>query len=129
MTAVPPSIVPVYAALLALLFLALSINVIRGRRDAQVQIGAGGDAGLERRMRVQANFAEYVPLALLLLLMVELRGGPRVLLHACGAALLAGRLLHAWGVSRTPENLRFRIAGMMMTFGVLTVSVLAVLLG
>jgi hypothetical protein len=108
-----------YAALLAMLFLALSWRTIQLRRRFRVAVGDGGHPELLRAMRVHANFAEYVPLALLLILMVEIGGSPAWLVHVLGLALVLARVSHAWGVSHTPENFRFRIAGMMTTFGVL----------
>ncbi len=113
------SVVPPYAALLALGFILLSVRVIRARRAARVALGSGADPELERRMRVQANFAEYVPLALLLLVMAESRGAWPWTLHVLCLALVIGRASHAWGVSRTPEVFRFRVAGMVTTFAVL----------
>ncbi len=71
-------IVPFYAALLALLFMVLSVRVMRERGRARVAIGTGGNIALERRIRVHGNFAEYVPLALLLLAFMELRGSAGV---------------------------------------------------
>lgn len=112
----PLVIVPVYAALLALLFVLLSVNVIRIRRQTRQALGSGGNPGLERRIRVHANFAEYVPLALLLLAFAEFGGAPGWLLHALCLALLFGRALHGWGVARLDEDVRFRIAGMTLTF-------------
>lgn len=117
-----------YAALLALLFLALSVRVIGRRRSGKVAIGTGGDRGLERAARVHANFAEYVPFALLLMLLGEGAGLPRWLLHGAGVALLSGRLLHAWGVSQEKEDFRLRTAGMAATFAVLGVLALGLLL-
>ena len=70
-------------------------------------------------MRVHANFAEYVPFALLLLAMAEARGAWAPLLHTAGVGLVAGRVAHAWGVSRTPEDFRFRVAGMVATLTVI----------
>lgn len=112
-------IVPWYAALLALLFVVLAVRVIGSRRSERITIGAGRSAALERRIRVHANFAEYVPFTLLLLSMAELRGASPVLLHLLCLVLLAGRLSHAWGVSQDPEDFRFRTAGMGSTFAVL----------
>ena len=100
------TIVSVYAALLALLFIALSFNVIRVRRATNTALGDAGDARLLRAMRVHANFAEYVPLALILLFAAAGLGAGAIWLHLLGALLLAGRVSHAWGVARTPENLR-----------------------
>ena len=79
-----------YAGLLAPLFVLLSVRVIALRYSGQVALGDGGDALLARRVRVQANFAEYVPLGLILLGLSESLGAPALLLHALGLALLVG---------------------------------------
>lgn len=114
-----PQIIPFYASLLVLLFIFLSVRVVRVRRSLQVSIGDAGDKRLLRAMRVQANFAEYVPIALLLLLALELQVFYPWALHLLGAILLVGRLLHAYGVSQAREQLGFRIAGMACTFAVM----------
>jgi uncharacterized membrane protein YecN with MAPEG domain len=80
-------------------------------------------------MRVQANFAEYVPLALILLGLAESLHTSRWLLHGFGLALLVGRLVHAIGVSRPNEWLRFRVTGIALTFTVLIAAALACLYG
>ncbi len=129
MKAVELAIVPYYAAVLALVFVALSVNVIKGRRERRVAIGVSGAGDLERRVRVHGNFAEYAPFALLLITMAELRGTPPLVLHALCASLLLGRLAHAWGVSRTDEDLRFRVAGMAATFAAIAGAALALILG
>ena len=127
MTAAP--VTSLYAALLALLFLALSVLVIRQRLLGKVVIGLGESEGLLRASRAHSNFAEYVPVLLILLLLLELGGARPWLLHGLGAAILLGRALHAAGISRSPERLVFRQAGMMLTFGPLAVAALALLLG
>jgi uncharacterized protein len=113
------AVTPIYAALLAILFVVLSVRVIQVRRSLKVAIGAGGHPALERAMRVQANFAEYTPLALILLAFCEMKGAPSLVIVLFGAALLAGRVSHAWGVSQAEEDLRFRMVGMMLTFTVI----------
>lgn len=117
-------VVPLYAALLALLFVLLSVNVIRARNAHRVTLGTAGNVELERQVRVHANFAEYVPLTLLLLAMADLRGAPTWVLNLLCVGLLAGRLAHAWGVSRAVEDLRFRVAGVGTTFTVIVVAAL-----
>ncbi|MBY0268468.1 MAG: MAPEG family protein [Burkholderiales bacterium] len=112
-------VTPLYAALLALIFVGLSIRTIRLRRRYRVGVGDGNHAELQRAARVHANFAEYVPLALLLVYFAETGGGPLPLIHALAIALLCGRLLHAWGVSQVRENYRYRTAGMVLTFSVI----------
>lgn len=115
-----------YAALLAALFILLAIRVIGARRRYQVALGAPHRL-VERAVRAHGNFAEYVPLALILLGLNEGMGLPAWGVHALGTALLAGRGLHAWGISQEPEVLRFRAAGMALTFAVLGVAAAALL--
>ena len=107
---------PLYAALLALLFVALSIRTLRLRRRLRIGIGDAGNEQMLRAMRVHSNFAEYVPLTLFLIYLAEVQGAPALLIHALGLCLLAGRLSHAYGVSQANENYTFRVVGMSMTF-------------
>jgi uncharacterized protein len=118
---------PIYAALLAVLFVVLSLRAIRLRQRLGVSVGDRGNRQLRRAVRAHANFAEYVPLALLLMYFLEVHTETRGAMHAFGIALLAGRILHAVGVSREPENLRWRVAGMVLTFGVIALCALALL--
>jgi hypothetical protein len=122
------NVTPVYATLLGLLFIALSVRTIRLRRKHQVAVGDGDNSELRRAMRVHANFAEYVPLALLLIFFVELDGTPKWWVHALAIALVCGRVAHAWGVSQTKENFRYRVSGMVLTFGVIATAGLTILL-
>jgi len=112
-------VVTLYAGLLALLFVVLSVRTLRMRRRLRIAIGDGSDQQMLRAMRVHSNFAEYVPFSLLLLYLVEETGASPAYMHALGAALLIGRLLHAIGVSQVDEKYGFRIAGMALTFTVL----------
>jgi len=113
-----------YAALLAALFLVLSVRVIGWRREKRVEIGDGGERELLRRMRVHANFAEYVPYALLLMALSESMTPPRPLLHLLGVLLVIGRLLHAYGLGQTPQILRYRVLGMTLTFAAIGIAAL-----
>ena len=82
-------VTPLYAALLALLFVALSVRTLRMRRGLGIAVGDAGDARMLRAMRVHANFAEYVPLALVLMYLLDARGLGEAWLHGLGAALVA----------------------------------------
>jgi uncharacterized membrane protein YecN with MAPEG domain len=115
---VTPSIVPIYAAALGVMFVILSLRVIRLRHRTRIGLGSSGSVLLERRIRVQGNFAEYVPFSLILLAFAELQAWPAWLINALGLILL-GRVLHAVGVGMEHEDFRLRITGMAMTFGVL----------
>lgn len=117
-----------YAALLGLLYLVLTFRTILLRGRLRMPLGDGGDRALQRAIRAHANFSEYVPLALIFLLMVENSGASSTMTHALGGALLLGRLLHALGVSRVREPLPLRMIGMVLTTGVLAVSAVLMLL-
>ena len=67
-------------------------------------------------MRVHANFAEYVPFALLLLALAESLKVPPPLLHLVGLMLVVSRVVHAYGLSQNPHNLRLRGLGIALTF-------------
>jgi uncharacterized membrane protein YecN with MAPEG domain len=116
----------IYAAILALLIVILAVRVTLRRRAVGIGIGNGGDAVLTRRIRVHANAAEYVPLALLLLLILELNQTQPMLLHVFGCVLIAGRLLHAYGLSSSPGLTPGRGIGMVLTW--LVIAVMALLL-
>lgn len=120
-------VTPVYAALLALVFIALSVRTILVRRRALVAVGHNDNPELLRATRVHANFAEYVPLALLLIYFTEVGGAPLLWVHALGVLLLLGRVLHAFGMSQAKEDLKFRVSGMLMTLGTLGLAALYLL--
>ena len=123
----PLPITSLYAALTALVFLALSWRVIRYRRANVISLGDSGDKNLLKRMRAQANCAEYAPLALLLMVMSELMGSPAVALHLMGLTLVAGRVLHALGFAATPQKIILRQLGMLLTLLMMAVTALGLL--
>lgn len=96
-----PRITLLFAAVHALMLVALVVPISLRRRRQRIGIGDGGDAQLALSIRVQANFIEYVPLALLLLLLLELCGLPAGWIYAFGTTLLLARILHATGLSRS----------------------------
>ena len=116
------SIVSFYAALLAGLYIFLSLRVIGMRVKGQVGLGDAGNPKLQRAIRVHANFAEYVPLALILLAFVEMQQGSPVLIHVLSLSLLTGRALHAYGVSQENEDYRLRVTGMILTVASIAVA-------
>ena len=91
-----------YAGLLGLLLIALSAQVVLARRRYRVGLGAGSEEGLQQAIRVQANFVEYVPFAVILLVLAELTGLPVPALHGAGILLVASRVLHAIGLTQSP---------------------------
>lgn len=107
---------PLYIALAAVLLVVLSIRIILLRRKFRVGLGDKNEPSLKKAVRAQGNFSEYVPLALLLLVVLELSGSAAFYLHLAGASLLLGRIIHAWGLSQPNENLIWRQCGMLLTF-------------
>jgi len=110
------TITPLYTAALALVFVYLSVRTLRLRHRLKVAIGDGDQEILARAARAHGNFAEYVPIALLLIFFLEQEIGGSAWIHVLGASLLLGRLSHAFGVSQVEENYRFRVFGMALTF-------------
>ena len=104
-----------YAALAALLVVFLAARVIAHRISSGVGVGDGGDNDLIRRVRVHANAVETLPIGLLLLLLVELNQTQPIVVHVFGTALILGRVLHAWGLSRHSGSSPGRAIGMALT--------------
>lgn len=111
----PLIVTPIYAALAAFLLVGLSLRVVRLRGAKKVSVGDAGDRILLRAVRAQSNFVEYAPFTLLLMAMGELQGANMWLLHAIGVVLLAGRVMHAMGLSVEPDNFPLRVRGMQLT--------------
>ena len=123
-----PIIVPTYAAILVLMFVLLSIRVVQMRASAKIGIGTGNDPAMERRIRVHGNFAEYVPLALLLLAFMEMQQQSRYLIHILCIVLIVARIVHAIGVTPVKENFPMRVGSVLTTFAVLVIASLALLI-
>ena len=105
-----------YASLLALVFIALSRQTISARRSAKVYLGDGGNEQLLQNIRAHGNFSEYVPLALLLIVLAEIQGAPALLIHTLGTLLVLARLTHAFGLSKRLHDLKYRVIGVVGTF-------------
>ena len=103
----PTPITLLYAVPLALVGMFLAARAGAHRAKLNVPVGHGGDEQLHRNMRAHANFAEYVPLILLLMALYELNGGAALWLHGLGGALLVARIAHPLGIGdiRSPARL------------------------
>src|SRR5688572_27283239 len=124
MNGAPLIVTPLYAAILAGLFLLLTLRVVQYRRSARVSLGDGGHPGLQRAIRAHANFAEYVPLALIMLAILELSRFSLYWIHALGIALVVARLLHGYALAYSEHAPFARTAGAVVTFAVLIVEAL-----
>ncbi len=108
-------VIAIYTAILALIFAWLTTRTIGIRRKLRIAIGDNGNAEMIRAMRVHSNFAEYVPITLLVIYFVEISGAHLLIVHGLALCLLVGRCLHIYGVSQTSENFKFRTYGMGIT--------------
>ena len=108
-----------YAAILALLFIALSVRTIKTRREHKVAIGDGGEKSILRASRVHANFSEYVPFTILLIAILEMQSYSQWIIHSLCIALVTARAIHAYGVSQANEDFRFRIFGTATTINII----------
>lgn len=106
-----PVITALYAGLLGLLSVVVAAGVGRARVRTGVSVGDGGHPEVVAAMRRHANFVEYVPLALILIALLELNGVGGTAIHALGTTLLVARIFHAIGY-RADESLNaFRSIG------------------
>ena len=87
-----PSITGLYLALLALIYLVLGLQVSRLRRGNRVLFGDGDNRELRSAIRAHANFAEYVPIIVLMVALLEISGTPALRLHLLMGTLLVARL-------------------------------------
>ena len=104
-------ITALYAVPLTLLYLILWFRVSATRSKLKVSIGDGGDGGLHERIRQHGNFVEWVSVALILMVIAEGNGADAIWLHVSGALLLAGRIIHPFGLSATNPAHPLRIVG------------------
>jgi len=86
------------AAAAAIINIWLSQRIGQLRHRHKISIGTGGNEMIERRMRAQLNFAENVPLVLILIAIIEMTGKAGLWLAPAGAVFMLGRVLHGLGM-------------------------------
>jgi uncharacterized membrane protein YecN with MAPEG domain len=106
-----PHVAALYAGLVGILLIVLAAAVSKLRRRFGIGLGDGGNPALARAIRVHGNAVEWALPAILLLLIAELTRASPLLLHACGIATIAGRTLHAIGLSQHSGYSFGRFAG------------------
>ena len=114
-------ITALYAGILGILYVGLSAFVIRGRWKNRVSLGDGDNQDMIKRIRVHANFIEYVPFALILMFLLETEGASATLIHGLGVALVTGRIIHPIGILTKFGPSWGRTGGMILTFGVILI--------
>ncbi|MCJ2125194.1 MAPEG family protein [Methylobacterium sp. J-077] len=126
-----PTLTAFYAGLFALIYIGLSAWVMASRVSSDTLHGDGGNETLEKRIRTQGNFGEYVPLALILVALLEAGGGGPTLVRTLLIVLLVARVLHPFGMfaaKNSPVQFACRGGGILATLGVIAVAAVALLL-
>ncbi len=121
-------VTPIYAVLLTVIMLVLSYRVILARRSGKFAYGDNDSPRNQAKIRAQGNWAEYVPITLLLMLMAEINGVSVWLLHVTGMTLLVGRALHGYGMSYNPKWFKGRVWGMQLTFLAIALAMICALI-
>ena len=122
MTGLPITLVT--AALLGLIYVWLSVQVTIARNRSKVGLGSGAETsaalGQEHTaspllvaIRSHGHFAEYVPISLILLALLELGGADRRALIGLAAALVIARIMVPLGMGRAAPN-PFRAGGSLI---------------
>ncbi len=109
----------IYAALAGFIIVGLAFRVVRLRRREHIALGHGDNKYLRRAIRVHANATEYIPIILILMLLLEINGGPTWQLHFFGVLTILGRLMHAWWLSRFTGKSFGRTWGTVISWGVI----------
>ena len=120
------TVTPIYIAILGLLFVPFTVRAGLYRAKSKIFIGTGDDPEMVRRMRGQANFIETVPIALILLLTMELLGAADTWLHVLGISLVLGRTSHYLGLTELGPQM-LRVVGMLATLIPILVSAVWIL--
>jgi uncharacterized membrane protein YecN with MAPEG domain len=107
----------IYAVISALLIIYLSFEVIKTRRKHQISVGDGDYEELQTAQGAQSNAIEYLPIALILLFLLEYNDASHWIIHLAGIGLVTGRFIHAYGLLN--GSMQHRVLGMQITISVL----------
>lgn len=112
-----PTPITIYFALpLTLLFVLLAFRVASLRRVLKIGFGDGNNDEIKKALSAQHNAAENIPLAIILLLLLELNGAASPVLLTCGSLMLLARLYHAWSLSHSIGKSTGRTVGIIFTW-------------
>ncbi len=115
-------IISLYAGILALIYVALSFYVIRGRFKNRVSLGDNNNVDMQKRIRAHGNFIEYIPLALFLVFLMEVLEANALFIHILCITLIIGRTVHIFGLLNKDGASIARAGGMILTFIVIIIA-------
>ena len=111
------SVSPIYISLLALLIIFLAYRVTTFRQSEKIPLGEHNSSkAMKSAIRAHANAVENIPIAAVLLVMLEINTVNPILLHIFGAILLLSRYAHAWGLSKKNGPTSGRFYGTLFTW-------------
>ena len=110
-----------YASICGLLLVFMAIRVSYTRGKERVDLGDGGKDAMLRAIRIHGNAAEYKPISLILLFLLELQGRPHWFLHVCGITLVISRLLHMQGLMTSSKLTPGRLAGTGLVWALIVI--------
>lgn len=93
------------AAALALLLIALSIDIVSRRMALRASFGDAGDHGLIAAIRAHGNLAEYLPIGLALIALLEANAADPLALSIVAALFVIVRVAHAFGLRGSRDRL------------------------
>jgi uncharacterized membrane protein YecN with MAPEG domain len=91
-------VTPVYALVVAVIYLALWFRITAYRSAKAISIGDGGDQMLLQRIRQHGNCFEWSTFILILMILAEGMNAPSIYLHVSGVLLIIGRIAHPFGL-------------------------------
>lgn len=109
------TVTSLYAIALTLIYIVLMLRVVIERRTHKFAYGDNGSPRVQAKIRACANWAEVVPIALILMLIAELNDAPHLGMHLAGGILLIGRMMHGYSMSFVPKQIKLRMWGMLLT--------------
>ena len=125
-----PVVSAITAGLLLIGQMGLMLAVVLTRRRRRQSLGDGGDAVLTRVVRRHGNYAENAAIFVASLTLLEMLGAVRLFVAALAALFIAGRILHAIGLSQEGTVNAWRVTGVVATVAAcLTLGVRLVTLG
>ena len=108
-------ITALYAALLVAVLVCLTTQIGLMRAKTGISILDGGNKQVAVSMRRHGNFAEHVPLFIVLMAIVELNGGSSLFLHLVGIVLVVCRVAHPIGLHHDRVRAPLRLIGAVGT--------------
>lgn len=119
-------ITALYAALLTVIAIVLTQHVGQTRLASGVSLNHADNPALAAAIRRHANFTEHVPLAILLMIIIELNLAPSWVLHTMGVLLVASRLVHPFGIDFDVMRSKWRLLGALGTLAATLLGVITI---